>query len=188
MGYAVAEAAARRGADATLISGPVSLQPPVGVTVQEVESAREMEQAVLAAITEADALLMAAAVADYRPAAAAAQKIKKTEEPLSLTLTRNPDILLSVKERKHPGLIVVGWAAESENLIRNGRDKLRRKELDLLVANPVPQSFGGDQVQATLIFPEREEALDPTSKRDLADRLLNEVKRLHQQRGIGNST
>ncbi|MDQ4078704.1 MAG: bifunctional phosphopantothenoylcysteine decarboxylase/phosphopantothenate--cysteine ligase CoaBC, partial [Chloroflexota bacterium] len=182
MGYAVAEAAGQRGATVTLISAPVSIDPPVGVRVQQVESAREMERAVLDTLPEADALLMAAAVADYRPAEVAEQKIKKQEEALSIHLTRNPDILLSLKAVKHPSLVVVGWAAETTNLLDYGRDKLRRKKLDLLVANPVPQTFGGDLVQATLIYPEGHEELEAMSKQALAERVLDEVKAIHERR------
>jgi phosphopantothenoylcysteine decarboxylase / phosphopantothenate---cysteine ligase len=160
----------------TLIPGPVALEPPVGVTVQRVESAQEMEVAVLEAISDADALLMAAAVADYRPATVAEQKIKKTNSDLSIELTRNPDILMSVREAKRAGLVVIGWAAETQELLANARDKLRRKGANLIVANPVPQTFGGDLVQATLVRSDGHEELPPLSKRVLADRLLDEVK------------
>jgi phosphopantothenoylcysteine decarboxylase / phosphopantothenate---cysteine ligase len=178
MGYALAEVAARRGATVTLISGPVALAPPAGVRFQAVESAREMEAAVLEAIREADGLLMAAAVADYRPAEIAERKIKKSEEDLAIRLVRNPDILLSVREAKQPGLVVVGWAAETDNLLTNARDKLERKGLNLIVANPVPQSFGGNLVQATLVTSAAHEPLPPLSKRHLADRILDELVKM----------
>jgi phosphopantothenoylcysteine decarboxylase/phosphopantothenate--cysteine ligase len=176
MGYALAEVAARRGASVTLISGPVALEPPFGVKVQPVESAREMEGAVLEAIQEADVLLMAAAVADYRPAQVAEQKIKKNDSDLSIELTRNPDILVTVGGAKPSGLVTIGWAAETQELLANARDKLLRKKLDMIVANPVPQTFGGDLVQATLVRHAGHEELPPLSKRELANRILDEVK------------
>lgn len=183
MGYALAEAAALRGATVTLVSGPVALEPPIGVTLQAVASAQEMEAAVLAAIQDADVLLMAAAVADYRPAEVAAQKIKKTDSDLTIPLTRNPDILMAVKEAQQAGLVVIGWAAETQNLLVNAGDKLRRKGAHMIVANPVPQTFGGDLVQATLVRPEGYEELPPLSKRELADRILDEVKTIRTDDG-----
>ena len=180
MGYAVAEAAARRGASVTLISGAVALNPPVGVEMQYIGSARDMERAVLALMPDADVLLMAAAVADYRPAQAASHKIKKTKaDEMALRLVRNRDFLLPAKEAAPPDMILVGWAAETHNLLNYARDKLQRKKMDLIVANPVPQTFGSDLVQATFIDRyENQEALPPLPKRVLADRILDEVKRL----------
>lgn len=179
MGYAIAERAARRGANVTLISGPTHLEPPRGVTIKPVKSARDMQAAVLAAIPHADALLMAAAVADYRPAEVAEQKIKKTESDLMIQIVRNPDILLSVKATKPPNLLVVGWAAETNNLLANARGKLERKNLDLIVANPVPQSFGSDLVQATLLYRDgSHKPQKPLAKHLLADHILDEVKKL----------
>ncbi len=175
MGYALAEAALRRGAEVTLISSAVGLEVPIGAQMQRVESTSDMEAAVLAAIPQADVLFMAAAVADYRPVQVAEQKIKKSATELSLSLTRNPDILLSVGAAKRPGLRVVGWAAETHDLLRYGQEKLQRKGLDLLIANPVPQTFGGDRVEATLIRRDGHQALEPMSKRALADRILDEV-------------
>lgn len=181
MGYAVAEAAARRGAKVTLISAPVALMPPVGVDVIPVESAQEMQKAVLEAISGADVLLMAAAVADYRPAEAAEHKIKKTATDMAVPLVRNPDILLSVKEAKKSSLVVVGWAAETNNLLTYARDKLERKGLDLIVANPVPQTFGSDRIQATLLHRDgRSDELAPLSKVVLANRILDEVQRISE--------
>lgn len=182
MGYAVAEAAARRGASVILISGPVGLEPPVGVAVQRVETAEQMKDAVLSAIPNADALLMSAAVADYRPEEPAAHKLKKTADDMIIRLTRNPDILLAVKEAKRPNLVVVGWAAETNDVIEYAQDKLERKDLNMIVANKVPQSFGGGQVQATLLHRSRPyESLPPLPKRALAERILDEVR--HAVRG-----
>ncbi|MGB0384448.1 MAG: bifunctional phosphopantothenoylcysteine decarboxylase/phosphopantothenate--cysteine ligase CoaBC [Ardenticatenaceae bacterium] len=180
MGYAVAEAAARRGATVTLISGATALQPPVGVDVQRVGSARDMEAAVLAAVPQADVLLMAAAVADYRPAQMAERKIKKTKaDEMHLPLVRNRDFLLPAKAAAPPHMILVGWAAETNDLLTYARDKLKRKKMDLIVANPVPQTFGSDLVQATFIDRHgKQDALPPLPKRVLADRILDQVKRL----------
>lgn len=179
MGYAVAEAAARRGAQVTLISGPVALSAPVGVKVISIASAEQMLNAVLEQLPTTDVLLKAAAVADYRPADPATHKIKKKDDELSIPLVRNPDILLTVKEHRHDGLTVVGWAAETNDLVAYAEDKLRRKGLDMIVANPVPQSFAGDAVQATLIRRDgSHDALDPLPKRVLANRILDEVKKV----------
>lgn len=176
MGYAVAEAAARRGAEVTLIHGATDLPAPVGVRAVAIESAGDMLAAVLGEIESADALLMAAAVADYRPAEVAAQKIKKGSGELTLHLVRTPDILDEVRQHRPPRLVVVGWAAETTDLITNARDKLERKGLDLIVANPVPQTFGADLVEATLIESAGSvTALPPLSKHALANRLLDLV-------------
>ncbi len=184
MGYAVAEAAAQRGARVTLISTVRHLPAPFWVDVEPVESARQMRDAVLAAIPQADALLMAAAVADYRPADVAPQKRKKGSDEWVLRLVPNPDILEEVKATKPPGLVVVGWAAETHDLIENARSKLRRKDLDLIVANPVPQTFGSDRVQATLLFRDGTIVpLEPLSKVALANRILDIVaERLRHRR------
>ncbi len=176
MGYAVAEAAARRGADVTLVSGPVALEAPIGVTLQKVESAQEMRAAVLAGLSHTDILLMAAAVADYRPATVAERKLKKQDDELRITLTRNPDILLEVKEHRHSALTIVGWAAETNDLLAYAEEKLHRKQMDMIVANPVPQSFAGDEVQATLLRKDgTHDGLPPLSKQVLAQRILDEV-------------
>ncbi len=184
MGYAVAEAAARRGAEVTLVSGPVALSTPIGVKVISVSSAEQMLNAVLEALPATDVLLKAAAVADYRPADPATHKIKKKDEELSIPLMRNPDILLAVKEHRHEGLTVVGWAAETNDLVAYAEDKLRRKGLDMIVANPVPQSFAGDTVQATLLRRDgTHDALEPMPKRELANRILDEVVRVRRNGG-----
>lgn len=176
MGYAVAQAAATRGATVTLITATRHLPLPAGVTEVAVTTAREMRDAVLDAITHADALLMAAAVADYRPEETASQKRKKGDDEWTLRLVRNPDILMDVKQAKHEDLVIVGWAAETENLVPNAEEKLKRKALDLIIANPVPQTFGSDRVQATLISREGVvEELDPLSKMALANRILDIV-------------
>lgn len=135
MGYALATAAARRGAEVVLISGPVSCPPPFGVEVIPVETASQMREAVIQARTGADAVLMAAAVADHLPRAAG-EKIKKSDGPLELILDRTPDILQELGDDRGDTMLV-GFAAETENLIDNARDKLERKNLDFIVANDV---------------------------------------------------
>ncbi len=177
MGYALARAARDRGAQVTLVSGPTALPTPVGVTFHLVVSAREMYDAVMEAAGQADALIMAAAVADYRPAQMAEQKIKKKEGPITLELVRNPDILAEVCSqfaRRDPPLIAIGFAAETENLVENARAKLERKGLDLIVANPVPATFGAEGTEVTLI--DRQGNVDrwpPLPKSEIAERIVD---------------
>ncbi len=183
MGYALAQAALDRGAGVTLVTAPSTLRPPVGACVVPVQTALEMHDAVLAASAGADILLMAAAVADYRPAQAAAQKIKKEEkQALALTLERTPDILLAVAEQRGKGLrpaVVVGFAAETEDLLAHARAKLERKHLDLIVANDVsaPDSgFAVDTNRVTLLAADGTvEALPLLSKAEVAERVLEWV-------------
>ena len=153
-GFALAQAALDRGADVTLISGPVALPTPVGAERVAVTTAQEMHDAVLSAVERADVLLMAAAVADYRPAEVAPQKVKKGEGNLILRLARTPDVLAAVAQQRaetgYPRL-VVGFAAESENLVENARAKLEAKRLDLIVANDVTASDAGFAVETNRV-------------------------------------
>lgn len=158
MGYALAEAALGRGAEVTLISGPVKLAPPFGANFVDITSARELEQAVHAALenseAKADVLIMAAAVADFRPASQSGQKIKKDGSGVAPTieLVLNPDILAGLKERSGlEGLLKVGFAAETEDLTRNAEKKLQSKDLDLIVANDAVTSIGQPDNEITLI-------------------------------------
>ena len=154
MGLALAAAARDRGADVTWIHGPVSLRAPHGVREVAVESAEQMKNAVLEAATAADALLMAAAVADYRPQAPAGQKIKKQREGLHLELVRTADILDAVAERRGSSgrpRVVVGFAAETQDLLANARDKLARKGMDLIVANDVSAADSGFEVETNRV-------------------------------------
>jgi len=148
MGYALAEAARDRGANVVLVSAPTALTPPVGVQVVPVQTALQMRDAIVKATTKADALLMAAAVADYRPAATVESKIKKGAGPLTLELVRNPDILGEIRG----DLIRVGFAAESENLEKNAREKLERKGLDLIVANDITATDSGFGVDSSRVL------------------------------------
>ena len=179
MGYAISEAAYEAGADVTLISGPVALPAPYGISVVHVRTAREMEEAVREAIEGADALVMAAAVADYAPLNVAEQKIKKTGENLTVELSRNPDILGNLAEMELPGLVRVGFAAETQDLVANALDKLRRKKLDMIAANDAVASIGSDSSALTLITADGEkEALPPMSKEESARLLVARLARL----------
>jgi len=174
MGYALAEAARDRGANVTLVTAS-SLPEPEGITVVPVETAVQMKRAVAKAVAKADALIMAAAVADYQPKAAAKSKIKKASPNLSLELVRTPDILGEVKGN----FIKVGFAAESENLVANAKKKLAGKKLDLIVANDITDKdsgFGVDTNKVTLITKQgKAESLPLMSKREVADKVLDRV-------------
>jgi phosphopantothenoylcysteine decarboxylase/phosphopantothenate--cysteine ligase len=185
MGYAVAEAARDRGARVILVSAPTALSVPVGVERIPVRTALQMKEAVVQAAPAADALIMAAAVADYRPAQKAERKIKKETTSLTLELIRNPDILSEVKD----DLIKVGFAAESENLVDNARVKLKEKKLHLIVANDVtaPDSgFGVDTNKVVLIDAEGQvEPLPLLSKLEVAHKILDRVAALLASRERG---
>ena len=184
MGYALAEAARDRGADVALVSGAVALPVPYAVRAVFVRSAAEMRDAVVAECADADALIMAAAVADYRPAEAIGQKMKRRRESFSLPLVRTPDILAEVGHRQ--GLVRVGFAAESEDLLANARHKLEEKGLELIVANDVTADgcgFGSDTNKVTLIDRQGEEELTLMPKYDVAARVLDRVVTLVQAQG-----
>ncbi len=178
MGYALAEAARDRGASVLLITAPAMTTEPAGVDVTRVGTAQEMCEAVENATPGADALIMAAAVADYRPARKLEEKIKKTEAGLTLELECTPDILSAVRG----SIVRVGFAAESSNLFENAKEKLQRKGLDLIVANDVtaPDSgFGADTTRVTVIDREgRVDSLPLLSKRQVADKVLDRVAEL----------
>ncbi len=188
MGYALAEAARDMGAQVTLVSAHVSLPPVLGVEHVLVGTADEMAQAVLDRRTQTDVLIMAAAVADYRPAQKAEQKIKKGETGLILELERTRDILAAVAEARADGWprLVVGFAAETENLLENAQSKLERKQLDLLVANDVTASdagFGSPNNRVTLLAPGAPpEALPLMTKFEVAERILARVVALWEER------
>jgi phosphopantothenoylcysteine decarboxylase/phosphopantothenate--cysteine ligase len=151
MGYAIAEAAYYAGADVTLISAPVSIAPIPGISLIRAHSAREMESAVREAITGADALIMAAAVADYAPREVSGQKIKKTGASLDISMVRNPDILGNLAGLDLPGLVRIGFAAETQDLVDNAREKLQKKNLDMIVANDAAASIGAESSALTFI-------------------------------------
>ncbi|WP_308634485.1 bifunctional phosphopantothenoylcysteine decarboxylase/phosphopantothenate--cysteine ligase CoaBC [Paenibacillus silvisoli] len=175
MGFALAEAAANRGANVTLIAARTTAEPIQGVNVVRVESAEQMLQAVLERYDSADAVIKAAAVADYRPAVRANSKIKKSEEKLVLELERTTDILKTLGERKTHQFLV-GFAAETEQIERYAMDKLVRKNCDLVVANDVSEEGAGFNVDTNIVrvFGEEGllEALPMLRKREVADRLI----------------
>jgi phosphopantothenoylcysteine decarboxylase/phosphopantothenate--cysteine ligase len=178
MGYALAEAARDRGAKVTLVTAPTPLPEPIGVDVVKVNTAQEMHQAVEKVATRADALVMAAAVADYRPAKAAKDKIKKGEVGLTLKLEPTLDILSSVKGN----FIKIGFAAESSNLMENAEQKLKQKGLDLIVANDITASdsgFGTDTNRVTIIDRKSKvDSLPLMPKREVADKVLDRIAEL----------
>lgn len=182
MGYALAEAARDRGAEVTLITGPTLLTKPVGVEVIDVCTAEEMFQAVKNAVPQADVLIMAAAVADYRPKSTAKEKIKKKGIGLTLELERTRDILKEVSG----DFIRVGFAAESENLVENATQKLQQKKLDLIVANDITakdSGFGSDNNRVTIIDREGKiDSLPLLSKREVADKILDKIAALLAKR------
>lgn len=185
MGYAIAEAARDAGAIVTLVSAPTSLPAPYGVQLVSVQTAAQMADAVLGALDSIDVLVMSAAVADYRPAETATHKIKKTPGERTLPLARTIDILAAVAERRQADpsrpRIVVGFAAETEDVLANARDKLARKRLDLIVANDVSASDSGfavDTNRAILLSPTSEEALPLMPKAELAERLMEHIASL----------
>ena len=175
MGYALAEAARDRGASVTLITAPTTLTEPPGLKIVRVRTAEEMKKAVLKAVAGDDALIMAAAVADYRPKSTAEAKIKKDSPDLTLELVRTPDILAEVRG----SFIRVGFAAESEDLVANARKKLEQKKLDLIVANDITAADSGfdvDTNRVTVIDRDgKVEELPLMSKREVAERVLDRL-------------
>jgi phosphopantothenoylcysteine decarboxylase/phosphopantothenate--cysteine ligase len=180
MGVALAAAAWRRGADVTLVSGPLGVQPPTGVKLEKVETTGEMQKAVAANLSTADVLIMAAAPSDFRPDDAASQKIKKSNAPPSIALAPTPDILQTTVERRAPGTVVVGFALETENTHANARAKLASKDLDLIVLNDATEAGAGFEVdtnRVTLIARSGEpEVLPLALKSEVADRILDRVE------------
>ena len=177
MGFAVAEAARDFGADVELVSGPVSLETPAGVERTDVESAREMMDAVMSRMDGCDVFVSVAAIADYRPQDAAEHKIKKDSDEMTLTLVRNPDILASVAALED-GPVTVGFAAETRDLEENASKKLAAKNLDMIVANDVSgedSAFGSDQNAATLIHAGGKVPVERTDKYRLAIQIMEFV-------------
>jgi phosphopantothenoylcysteine decarboxylase/phosphopantothenate--cysteine ligase len=186
MGYALAEAAQARGARVILISGPTALYPPSHCEVVKVTTAEEMRQAVLARLPEATMVIKAAAVADYRPVKISEQKLKRTG-PLTLELAPTEDILAEVVRSRHPGQLIIGFAAETENRMENGRAKLLRKGADAIVVNDVAGDNVGidaDDNAATFLTPSTAIELPRMPKRKLADRILDEVLALRRPRPL----
>ena len=185
MGYAIADAAQRRGAEVTLISGPTTLSPPTGVELCSVETADGMRDAVLRAFDNADVAVMAAAVADYRPKTFSPDKLKKTTDELTLLLDRNPDIAEMLGQRKQKQILVC-FAAETGNLLENARSKLIKKNCDLMVANDIlaeGAGFGEDTNIVTLLDgSDNQEQLPLLPKREVANVILDRVVAMLGQR------
>lgn len=178
MGFALAEAALRRGGEVTVVAGITTIDPPNGVRVVRALSATEMDQVVAQENRNASVFIGAAAIADYRPAQRAEQKIKKSEEILTLTLERTPDVLSNVAAARTNGMLVVGFAAETENLIANAREKLRSKKLDAIVANDVTRHDSGFDSRTnaiTILTAQNNDPIElPTlSKSEAANRILD---------------
>ncbi|MEJ2762371.1 MAG: bifunctional phosphopantothenoylcysteine decarboxylase/phosphopantothenate--cysteine ligase CoaBC, partial [Gammaproteobacteria bacterium] len=180
MGFALARAARRRGADVTLICGPTHLTPPEDVRVVSVGTAKEMYEAVMLYLPEATVVIKAAAVSDYRPTRSEQNKIKKREDVLSVQLERTPDILAEVGRQKG-GRLLIGFAAETRDLLAHAREKLRGKNLDWIVANDLSNpdaGFGVDTNQVTILYRDGgSEELPKMSKEDLAAALMDRLVR-----------
>ena len=193
MGFALAEAALKRGADVTVVAGVTTATAPQGVRIVNAISAEEMSKAVERESTGASVFIGAAAIADYRPAQRAEQKIKKSNDPITLTLERTPDVLSQVSASRSNGMLVIGFAAETENVIENAKEKLRAKKLDAIVANDVTRQDSGFDTATnaiTIITKDNDPiALPLLSKRDAADRILDVIVQLkYAQRNSGSSS
>jgi len=186
MGYALAEAAQSRGAKVVLISGPSSLHPPAHCEIVKVTTAAEMRDAVLARMNDTTLVIKAAAVADYRPINVSDHKLKRTG-PLTLELAPTEDILAEVVRRRKPGQLIVGFAAETENRMENGRAKLLRKGADAIVVNDVSGNGVGIDAEnnaATFLTNSTAIELHEMPKRKLADRILDEILTLRRPRSL----
>jgi len=186
MGYALADAAQSRGARVILVSGPTALHPPARCEVVRITTAEEMRKAVLGRMAEATMVIKAAAVADYRPANVSEQKLKRTG-PMTLELTPTEDILTEVTRQRRPGQLIVGFAAETQDMMENGRAKLLRKGADAIVVNDVSGEGVGidaDNNAATFLTPSTSIELPEMPKRKLADRILDEIVALRRPRPL----
>ncbi len=186
MGYALAERARARGAQVTLVTGPTTLQTPQQMTVVPVVSAREMRDAVMNRLAEQDMVIKAAAVGDYRPAEMAQEKLKKKDDDMRIDLVRNPDILQEIGQNKRENQTICGFAMETQALVEHAREKLQRKNCDMMVANNLKTAgagFAHDTNVVTLLYANgQSEALDLMYKEELADLLLDRLLALHRQK------
>ena len=184
MGYAIAETAAARGAEVTLVSGPVSIPAPAHCRMISVETTEDLYQAMMRECAEQDIIIQSAAPADYRPVERAEQKIKKEKgQPLHLTLVENEDIAAAVGRNKRKGQILVGFAAETENLLDNASGKLHRKNLDMIVANDVTRPGAGFDVDTnivTLITENHQESFPLMTKKEVSEIILTKAMELYQ--------
>lgn len=176
MGYAVAEIASKRGADVTLISGPVHIEPPAFVKIVNIQSADDMYNAVMDNLSDCDILVKAAAVADYTVPNASDEKIKKKNDDLSLALSKTKDILKAVGERKTDRQIICGFSMETSNLIENSKKKLVSKNCDMIIANNLKDDgagFGVDTNKVTIITENNADSLDVMTKKETAEKILD---------------
>ena len=193
MGFAIASAAHARGANVTLVAGPTSVEPPATDEVIKVRRAAEMHAAVMRAAEHADVVIMAAAVADYAPVNPVSDKIAKSHEPLTLTLQRTPDILADLGQasaRRATPVVLVGFAAETSDLLAKARDKRARKNVDLIVANDITAPGAGFDVETnavTIIGADREETLPVQSKTRVAEAILDRIEQLLESRAAATA-
>ncbi|AOT68419.1 bifunctional phosphopantothenoylcysteine decarboxylase/phosphopantothenate--cysteine ligase CoaBC [Geosporobacter ferrireducens] len=183
MGYAIAERAAARGAEVMLVSGPTNLPTPIGVKRLDVNTTNEMYNMVIEHSDKADIIIKSAAVADYRPETVAENKIKKGDVDIAISLTRNPDILKKLGEIKKDGQVLVGFAAETQDIIENAKSKVERKNLDFIVANDLTKDgagFKGDTNIVTIIDSTGDvQHYEKMDKKDLADIILDKAKSIY---------
>lgn len=185
MGYSVAEVAAKRGANVTLISGPVHIDAPMFVDVVKVESAKDMYNAVMDHLKSCDILIKAAAVADYTVENISDEKIKKQDNDLSLTLSRTNDILKAAGENKEKNQVICGFSMETSNLIENSEKKLNSKNCDMIIANNLNDNgagFGVDTNKVSIITKDNIQSLDVLSKKEVAFEILNRALELYKSR------
>lgn len=186
MGYAIARSAKMRGAQVTLITGPVSLAPLDGVHMVPITSAREMREAVMKALPQSDLVIKAAAVGDYRPAQFQDDKIKKHDEDMSISLVRNPDILAEIGENRRDDQVICGFSMETRDLLENSTKKLKKKNCDVIVANNLKvkgAGFAGDTNVVTLLYRDGTvEPLELMEKDSVADILLERLVALHRKK------
>lgn len=178
MGYSIAKICALRGAEVTLVTGQTALEPPLFVDVVPVVSARDMYEAVVERSGEMDVVIKAAAVADYRPAVTSDEKIKKSDGDMAIDMERTDDILGYLGQHKEPGQFLCGFSMETQNMLENSRAKLRKKNLDMIVANNLKvkgAGFGTDTNVVTIITADMEKELELMSKDEVAARLLDEI-------------
>lgn len=178
MGYAIAKVCARRGADVTLVCGPTALEKPWFVNTVDVKSAKEMYEAVTGHAAEQDIIIKAAAVADYRPKTVSSEKMKKKDGELTLELERTDDILAHLGQNKRTGQFLCGFAMETEDLIENARQKLKKKHVDMIVANSLRvegAGFGGDTNVVTMITEDEEISLGKMSKEETASQIIDKI-------------
>lgn len=183
MGYAIAENCMRRGADVTLVTGKTQLSPPMFVRVVEIESARDMFEAVKDCYKEQDIIVKSAAVADYRPVSVAGEKMKKKDDSLSVPLERTEDILQFLGDNRRDGQFICGFSMETENMVENSRAKLEKKHVDLIVANNLKQEgagFGTDTNVVTLITKDGSEELPMMGKNEVAGKIMDYILKMRR--------